>query len=191
MAGLRAAALVPLLVAGQAAAQVSSDGEEAARPCFACHGPGGMATKQEVPHLAGQLSRYTLNQLRNYASGRRSDPTMERLSKTLSLQDMQAISAYYAGQRMVPSGFHADPTRVERGRRKFSEANCTYCHRSESMGIAENPRLAGQSYGYVVGQLLNFKYEKRTTNPNMTSATKLLSEQEIEDIAEFVASAVQ
>ena len=116
---------------------------------------------------------------------------MERVAKTLSLQDMQVISAYYAGQRMMPTVFQADPSKVERGRRKFSEANCTYCHRSETMGIAENPRLAGQSYAYVVGQLLNFKYEKRTTNPNMTSATRLLTEQEIEDLAEFFASAVQ
>jgi len=150
-----------------------------------------MATKQGVPHLAGQLSRYTLNQLRNYASGQRSDPTMERVARNLSLQDMQMISAYYAGQRMLPTGFQADPSKVERGKRKFSEANCTYCHRSETMGIAENPRLAGQSYAYVVRQLLNFKYGKRTTNPNMTAATKLLTEQEIEDLAEFFASALR
>jgi cytochrome c553 len=59
------------------------------------------------------------------------------------------------------------------------------------MGIAENPRLAGQSYAYLVGQLLDFKYGKRTTNPNMTAATKLLTEQEIEDLAEYFASALQ
>jgi cytochrome c553 len=103
---------------------------------------------------------------------------------------MQVISAYYAKQTMLPSGFQADPSKVERGKRKFFEANCAYCHRSETMGIAENPRLAGQSYAYIVKQLLNFKYEKRTTNPNMTAATRLLTEQEIDDLAEFFASAL-
>jgi cytochrome c553 len=190
-AGLRAVALISLVAAGHAGAQVSGDGEEAVRQCSSCHGPRGIATKAGVPHLAGQLSRYTLNQLRNYASGQRSDPTMEPLARALSLHDMQVISAYYAGQTMVPTGFQADPSKVERGKRKFSEANCTYCHRSATMGIAENPRLAGQSYAYVVRQLLNFKHEKRTTNPNMTAATRLLTEQEIDDLAEFFASALQ
>src|SRR5262249_60933012 len=97
----------------------------------------------------------------------------------------------YAGQSMSTTGCQADPCKVARGKRKFSEANCTYCHRSETMRIAENPRLAGQSYAYVVRQLVNFKYEKRTTNPNRTAATRQLTEQEIEDLAEFVASAVQ
>jgi cytochrome c553 len=184
-------ALVPLLAVGQAAAQASSGGEAAARQCSPCHGPSGISAKEGVPHLAGQLSRYTLNQLRHYASGRRSDPTMGALARAMSLQDMQSLSAYYASQSMLPTGFQADPSKVERGRRKFSEANCTYCHRGETMGIAENPRIAGQDYTYLVRQLLDFKNEKRTTNPNVTAAAKLLSEQEIEDIAAFAASTVR
>ena len=191
MAKFCTVALVPVFFVGQATAQASNEGEETARQCFACHGASGISAKQDVPHLAGQLSRYTLNQLRHYASGRRSDPTMQALARAMSLRDMQSLSAYYASQSMLPTGFQADPSKVERGRRKFSEANCTYCHRGDTMGIAENPRIAGQDYTYVVRQLLDFKYEKRTTNPNMTAAAKLLTEQEIEDIAEFAASAVR
>ena len=40
-------------------------------------------------------------------------------------------------------------------------------------------------------QMLDFKYEKRSTNPNVTAAAKLLTKEEIEDIAEFAASAVR
>ena len=116
---------------------------------------------------------------------------MEALARAMSLQDMQSLSAYYASQSMLSTGFQADPSKIERGRRKFSEANCTYCHRGEAMGIAENPRIAGQDYTYLVRQLLDFKNEKRTTNPNVTTAAKLLSEQEIEDIAAFAASTVR
>src|SRR5882724_7024331 len=124
-----AVALVPVFFVGQATAQALNEGEETARQCLACHGATGISAKQDVPHLAGQLSRYTLNQLRHYASGRRSDPTMQALAKAMSLRDMQSLSAYYARQSMLPTGFQADPSKVERGRRKFSEANCTYCHR--------------------------------------------------------------
>src|SRR5262252_10808059 len=98
MAKFCAAALYALFVVNQAGADAASGGEQAERMCSSCHGTRGISTKPGVPHLAGQLSRYTLNQLRHYASGQRSDPTMEGVARTLSLQDMQMISAYYAAQ---------------------------------------------------------------------------------------------
>jgi cytochrome c553 len=77
---LRAAALVPLLLIGHAAAQASEGAEVAARQYVSCHGSSGISPTPGVPHLAGQLSRYLLNQLRHCAAGRRSDPTMEAAS---------------------------------------------------------------------------------------------------------------
>src|SRR5262252_2678293 len=126
MARFCAAILFALFVVNQAGADAASGGEQAERMCSSCHGTRGISTKPGVPHLAGQLSRYTLNQLRHYASGQRSDPTMEALAKAMSLQDMQSFSDYYASQNMSPTGFRANPAKVERGRRKFSDANCTY-----------------------------------------------------------------
>jgi hypothetical protein len=93
------------------------------------------------------------------------------------------FSADFAGLR--PAGALASSGTMRRAKEAIRQWNVV------TLGIAENPRLAGQREACVVMQLLNFKCERRTTNPNMTAATKLLTEQEIEDLAEFVASAVQ
>ena len=68
--------------------------------CIGCHGiPGYKASFPEVysvPMIAGQNEKYIAAAQRAYASGERTHPTMDGISKSLSPQDIADLSAYYA-----------------------------------------------------------------------------------------------
>jgi cytochrome c553 len=68
--------------------------------CIGCHGiPGYRASYPEVysvPKIAGQSEKYIQVALRAYASGERTHPTMDAISKSLSDQDIADLAAYYA-----------------------------------------------------------------------------------------------
>ena len=68
--------------------------------CIGCHGiPGYRSSFPEVysvPKIAGQNDKYLQVALRAYASGERTHPTMDAISKSLSDQDIADLAAYYA-----------------------------------------------------------------------------------------------
>jgi len=68
--------------------------------CIGCHGiPGYRASFPEiysVPKIAGQNEKYIQASLRAYATGERTHPTMDAISKSLSEQDMADLAAYYS-----------------------------------------------------------------------------------------------
>lgn len=63
--------------------------------CHVCHGPDGHA-KDEYPRLAGQKPAYSVLTLRAFrdAASKHNDPTMLQIAKTLSDDQIDAISAY-------------------------------------------------------------------------------------------------
>ncbi len=68
--------------------------------CIGCHGiPGYRASFPEVysvPKIAGQNDKYIQAALRAYASGERTHPTMDAISKSLSDKDIADLAAYYS-----------------------------------------------------------------------------------------------
>lgn len=68
--------------------------------CIGCHGiPGYRASFPEVysvPMIAGQNQQYLVVALKAYASGQRTHPTMDAISKSLSEQDIADLAAYYS-----------------------------------------------------------------------------------------------
>ena len=151
-----------------------------------------------VTILAGQTTRYSYLQLKDYKSGRRTDEMMNAVAAGLEKQDMLDLAAYYASQR--PKGprmqagetsvpFKPDPARVEAGKKKSAEVLCTMCHLGEFAGQNEVPRVAGQHPEYVIKQLKAFKTGKRTNDAGtMSSVSKTLTDEDIENLAHFVAS---
>ena len=65
----------PYTAAGEVIAMSGGDGG-AANACFACHGMAGQGDGVAAPRLAGLDAGYLQKQLRDYASGLRSDATM-------------------------------------------------------------------------------------------------------------------
>jgi cytochrome c553 len=157
--------------------------------CISCHGPAGNSTSGFFPTLAGQTSRYLYLQLRDFKEGRRKDPVMSPMAADLSKEDMQDLAEYFSAQKPVPNGFKADPAKVKAGAAKANEVLCAMCHMGELKGQNEIPRLAGQQHDYVVKQLKDFRDRKRTNDAgNMTSVSKNLSDEDIENLAQYIAN---
>lgn len=64
--------------------------------CIACHGSKGVSSNPIWPNLAGQKAVYMVKQLKNFKSGLRKDPSMQPMVASLSVQDMEDISAYFS-----------------------------------------------------------------------------------------------
>jgi len=73
---------------------------KAAQVCAACHGPdGAKPTAAENPILAGQYYDYLVKSLKEYKSGKRSNPIMQGFAAQLSVQDMEDLAAWFASQK--------------------------------------------------------------------------------------------
>jgi cytochrome c553 len=185
-------ALLGLLALLGFAGRVWSDGEAGRRkaePCGACHGAAGHSTVALVPILSGQMARYTYLELKDYKEGRRHDPVMSPVAANLSREDMLDLADYFAAQKPRSTSFKADPGKVRAGRAKAAEVLCTMCHLGGFSGQNEIPRVAGQHPEYVIMQLRAFKERRRTNDAGtMTSVARTLSDEDIENLANYLAT---
>jgi cytochrome c553 len=183
-------AIIALSPASRASAQdAEAGGRKAAEVCAACHGPVGNSAQGLYPSLAGQTARYLYLQLKDFNEGRRSDSLMTPVAKTLTRDDMLNLAAYFSAQELRPADFAADPARVAKGAAKAAETLCTMCHGGGFKGQNEMPRVAGQQHDYVVKQLRDFRERKRTNDAgNMTSVARTLSDEDIENLAQYLAT---
>lgn len=179
-----------LLSAAPALGQdAAAGGKKAAEVCAACHGPDGNSSQGIYPSLAGQTARYIYLQLKDFNEGRRTDPLMTPVAKTLTRDDMLNVAAYFAAQQLRPIDFQADPSRVAKGSTKAAETLCTMCHGGGFMGQNEIPRVAGQQHDYIVKQLKDFKERRRTNDAgNMASVSRTLSDDDIENLAQYLTT---
>jgi len=149
----------------------------------------GNSTNPDYPVLAGQGARYIYLELKDFKEGRRSDPRMSPVAATLSRDDMLDLAAYFAAQKPTPIAFNPDGAKVAAGKEKAAQLLCTMCHLGGFTGQNEIPRVAGQYDLYIVKQLKDFRDRRRTNDAgNMTSVTKGLSDQDIENLAAYIAN---
>jgi cytochrome c553 len=173
------------------ATRVRGPWPRASDACIYCHdGMDGNARTQLYPRLAGQPEAYLKKQLAAFASGERSDPTMTPFALSLSEREFSSMVAHFA--QMTPQAnatFTADAARVARGEVLARTNNCVSCHGQKLEGKDTYPRLAGQSYNYLVDQLTNFKTGARhEATGAMPAIAAALSQGDIEDLAHFLAS---
>ncbi|HKI63409.1 MAG TPA: cytochrome c [Burkholderiales bacterium] len=72
---------------------------KAAQVCAACHSAdGSKPTSPQYPVLAGQYYDYLVRVLKDYKSGKRSNPIMKGFASTLSEQDMEDVAAWFSAQ---------------------------------------------------------------------------------------------
>jgi cytochrome c553 len=157
--------------------------------CAACHGADGNSADPQYPVLAGQSWRYIYNELKDYQAGRRQNPIMSPMAKNLTRDQMIALGNYFAAQKPKPLAFQADAKRVEAGKAISDAALCPMCHLGGFVGQNEIPRVAGQWPQYVKQQLEDFRAKRRTNDAgNMTSVTRNLSDDDIENLAQYIAN---
>ncbi len=180
--------LFVLAVCANVAHADAAAGAKKSEVCAACHGPAGNSKIPIYPILAGQNFRYLHFQLRDFKEGRRTDPVMSPLAANLSKQDQQDLAEYFSQQKPVSTGFRGEPEKVAKGKMRSDQILCPMCHLGGFTGQNEIPRVAGQHRDYVVKQLRDFRSRSRTNDAgNMTSVAKTLSDEDIENLAEYIA----
>ncbi|MEO8977678.1 MAG: c-type cytochrome [Casimicrobiaceae bacterium] len=177
-----------LACAGAVHAQPAAVPPKAAT-CVACHGPDGNSPSGAFPTLAGQTFRYIYVELKDFQAKRRSDPLMSPQVEGMTQDEMMALAEYFSKQKPAQTGFKPDAARAARGEKIATAALCTMCHLGGFAGQNEIPRVAGQQYDYIVKQLRAFKAKTRTNDGgNMTSVTSTMSDDDILDVANYVAA---
>jgi len=73
-----------------------SKGKSLSSQCSVCHGKNGIAKDPESPNLAGQSALYLEKSLVDYQKGIREDRRMSIIAKTLSMEDVKNLAAWYA-----------------------------------------------------------------------------------------------
>lgn len=167
-----------LLAAGSAARADEPDAAARAQAehiavtvCGTCHGPTGNSVQPKFPRLAGQNPNYLAAQLKAFRAQTRGDPDalsyMWGMASQLDDDTIEALAAYYAGQKAEPSASGASAT-ISRGRAIYANGvaaqgvpACSSCHGPDAHGLQDFPRLAGQHAQYVLKQLGSFQSNMR------------------------------
>jgi thiosulfate dehydrogenase len=168
--------------------------------CATCHGPRGEGGAEGAyPRLAGLPAAYIETQLKAFRDGGRASPLMAPMASGLSDADISAVATYLErSQPPFAAAPKAEPAQLEHGQSvvtlgRWAQGvpSCTSCHGAALQGVAPAiPSLAGQSSQYLSAQLLAYKNGQRAPGPLdlMGRVTRAMSNQEIEDVALYVAS---
>ncbi|ACM32074.1 MULTISPECIES: c-type cytochrome [Diaphorobacter] len=162
-------------------------GRKVSAVCANCHGDGGNSTKPSVPNLAGQNPAYLLEQVRQFADGRRRYEFMEGMIRAMNSDEKIGMVLFYAAQPVTPKPV-ADAALQAKGQEIFGK-NCFRCHGDMGRGNDQIARIAGQQTDYLRSTLKRYRDGPNTrANSIMTPNTKLLTDADIESLVAYVSS---
>lgn len=75
----------------------ASADDSAVTSCSQCHGIDGLATQQNVPHIAGESVIYLDTQLKAFRSGKRHHEIMSQIAAELTDDQIRKASEWYSG----------------------------------------------------------------------------------------------
>jgi cytochrome c553 len=168
--------------------------------CKTCHGLSGQGYIGwfAMPRLAGQHPEYIEAQLRAFIERRRTNPIMTNVAHALSPSMVTALANHF--RHLDPPPFGGAPRgSTALGKKIFEdglpESNvpaCSACHGPDGHGQNEIPRLAGQLYPYMVGQLTGWSKVRGQgtavdTSAIMAPTAHNLTRSQIEAVAAYVS----
>ena len=180
--GCGAAALLAL-AAGPANAQDAL--EARLQTCNACHGQNGQPIDKSIPIIWGQTTAYMTKQLHDYRSEDRANPVMSPLAGTIKPEEWRKVANHFSAKPW-PAKQAGGPAPAAPPEEKIKV--CRICHQPNFEGGLPAPRLAGQSYEYLVGAMQSFADDKRTNSQDMQTLMKMLTAQERDAIAKYLAA---
>lgn len=86
-----------LMFTASALAADAAAGKSKSATCVACHGSDGVSVNPMWPNLAGQKDMYLVKQMKDFRDGKRNDPVMAPMAKSLTDEDIANLAAYYSG----------------------------------------------------------------------------------------------
>ena len=131
---------------------------------------------------AGQQENYLVKQLHDFQSGDRNVEVMTWMATTLSQPELGSAAAYFAKK-----GWPARPAAAASTSPPGAAAVCEICHQQNFVGGLAAPRLAGQSYEYLVEAMRRFAEGERTNNADMMKIMEAISPAEREAMARYIS----
>ena len=108
---------------------------------------------------------------------------MASMAKRLTQAELRPAAQYFSKKqwpaRATPAAAVSAPNGI---------AVCQICHQPGFVGALPAPRLAGQSYEYLVEAMRSFAEGQRTNSADMMKIMEGLSPAEREAIARYIAS---
>ncbi len=156
--------------------------------CGACHGANGVPKNPTVPIIWGQQESYLEKQLHDFRTSARSAEVMNWMARTLDDSEVPPSGKFFGTKkwpaRVQPAAAVTPPPGI---------AVCQACHQANFMGAAQNegaptPRLAGQSYEYLVEAMRRFADGERTNNADMVQIMKALSPAQRDAMARYLSA---
>jgi cytochrome c553 len=151
--------------------------------CNTCHGEGGISKNATIPVLSGQQESYLVKQLHDFQSGARNVEVMSWMATTLSPTELGSAAAYFASKswpaRPAAAAAATTPPAMV--------AVCEVCHQQNFVGGLPAPRLAGQTYEYLVEAMRRFADGERTNNGDMTKIMAAISPAERQAMARYIS----
>lgn len=187
---LLASAAPPAGAQGTQPAQ-GSYAQRYAAVCASCHGTNGRSDMAGTPVLAGQHSFYAITQLFLFREGRRDNPAMSVVAKTMKDEDLRGFSEFIATLPPLPAAPPAAPpdaARMARGQALAQTHRCVICHGADLSGGQQVPRIAQQREDYLQLTLHGFRTGKRPGYTQaMTEALSGISPEDLDTLAYYVA----
>jgi cytochrome c553 len=151
--------------------------------CNTCHGADGVPRSGATPVIWGLQENYLLKQLHDFQRGDRNNDVMNWMATALSSAELGPAAAYFAKKN-----WPARPARAAAASPPPGAAVCQICHQQNFVGGLPAPRLAGQTFDYLVEAMRNYAEGGRTNNPDMMSIMKAMSPAEREAMARYISS---
>jgi cytochrome c553 len=177
-----------LILTATAAPSFADTIEEKAMVCAACHGEKGVPQDKSIPIIWGQNEGYIYIELRDIKKGARKNDQMAPVVENMEREDMLALAAYFAAKPWVNLDQPRAPKEdADHFAVMANSGQCLACHQAEFKGAGTQPRLAGQSYDYLLKTMMDFRTGARANNDWMTSLLKTFSEDDIRQMARVLA----
>ena len=173
-------------------------GKEKSVSCVACHGVDGISVNPVWPKLAGQHAKYLETQLYEFqkgADGLRNNAVMYGIALTLTDEDIEDISAYYASLDKTigltdDEYLNIGQSLYRGGNMEYKIQACIACHGPNGQGnsLAGIPSLSGQHSEYIYQQLKNFQSSDRSNDYNkmMRNIAERMSDEEMKSVASYI-----
>ena len=156
--------------------------EEKLQVCNTCHGENGKPIDATIPIIWGQTEYFLVKQLHDYKSGDRENVVMASFAKRLTQADLRPAARYFASKSWPARSEPAASTSPPEGM-----AVCQICHQPNFAGGLPAPRLAGQSYEYLIQAMRSFADGERTNNADMVKIMQELSPAQREAMARYIS----
>ena len=172
-----------LISAAVAAPANAAEGiESKLQVCNSCHGDNGVPIDATIPIIWGQTEYFIVKQLHDYRTGDRDNNIMASFAKRFEQAELRPVARYFAGKQ-----WPAKTTTVAATSPPDGIAVCQICHQQGFVGALPAPRLAGQSYEYLIKAMNDFASGARNNNMDMVKIMSELTPSERESMAHYIA----